>query len=86
MRLALFYFPVWCGAAPNVVLTLLDALDLSGKHAAVFITSGSPKSLKPAVKLKKAYPEVKWHKPLNANDMTEEEIRDWMQAAGEKQV
>lgn len=24
-------------------------------------------------KLKKSYPEVKWHKPLNANDVTEEE-------------
>lgn len=71
-------FPVWCGAAPNVVLTLLDALDLSGKHAAVFTTSGSTKPLKPAVKLKKAYPEVKWHKPLNANGMTEEEVREWM--------
>lgn len=67
-------FPIWCGAVPNVVLTLLDALDLNGKHAAVFTTSGSTKPMKLAVSLKKSYPEVKWHKPLNANDMTEEEI------------
>ena len=71
-------FPVWCGAAPNVVLTLLDALDLNGKHAAVFTTSGATKPLKLAVKLKKTYPEARWHKPLNANGMTEEEIRNWM--------
>ena len=71
-------FPVWCGAAPNVVLTLLDALNLNGKHAAVFTTSGSTKPVKLAVKLKKAYPEARWHKPLNANGMTEEEVRDWM--------
>lgn len=71
-------FPIWCGAAPNVVLTLLDALDLSGKHAAVFTTSGATEPIKLAVKLKKTYPAAKWHKPLNVNDTTEEEIRDWM--------
>ena len=71
-------FPVWCGVAPNVVLTLLDALDLNGKHVAVFTTSGATKPMKLAVKLKKTYPEIKWHKPLNANDMTEDEIRNWM--------
>lgn len=71
-------FPIWCGTAPNVILTLLDALDLSGKHTAIFTTSGSTKPVKLAVKLKKSYPEVKWHKPLNANGVTEEEIRDWM--------
>lgn len=71
-------FPVWCGAAPNVVLTLLDALNLNGKHVAVFTTSGATKPVKLAVKLKKMYPEARWHKPLNANDMTEEEIRNWM--------
>ena len=57
-------FPVWCGAAPNVVLTLLDDLDLNGKHAAVFTTSGATKPTKLAVKLKKMYPEARWHKPL----------------------
>lgn len=73
-------FPIWCGAAPNVVRTLLDALDLNGKHMAVFTTSGATKPMKLAVKLKKAYPKAKWHKPFNANDMTEEEIRNWMKA------
>ena len=71
-------FPVWCGTTPNVVLTLLDSLNLNGKHAAVFTTSGATKPIKLAVSLKKSYPEVRWHKPLNANGMTEEEIREWM--------
>lgn len=71
-------FPIWCGASPNVVLTLLDALDLNGKHMAAFTTSGATKPMKLAVKLKKAYPGAKWHKPLNANGITEEEIRNWM--------
>lgn len=63
---------------PNVVRTLLDALDLNGKHVAVFTTSGATEPMKLAVKLKKTYPDAKWHKPLNANGVTEEEIRDWM--------
>ena len=71
-------FPIWCGGAPNVVLTLIDALGLNGRHAAVFTTSGATKPTKLAVKLKKLYPEVRWHKPLNANGVTEEEIRNWM--------
>lgn len=71
-------FPIWCGTAPNVVLTLLDSLNFQGKHAAVFTTSGATKPEKLAVSLKKLYPEAKWHKPLNANGMTEGEIRNWM--------
>ena len=70
--------PIWCGVVPNVVLTLLDAVNLSGKHTALFTTSGATRPTKLAVKLKKAYPEAKWHKPLNANSVTEEEIGNWM--------
>lgn len=70
--------PIWCGVVPNVILTLLDAADLSGKHAALFTTSGASKPVKIAMKLKKLYPEARWHRPLNANGVTEEEIRNWM--------
>ena len=73
-------YAIWCGAAHNVILTLLDVLDLNGKHKTVFTTSSATKPMKLAVKLKKAYPGTKWHKPFNANDMTEEEIRNWMSA------
>lgn len=73
-----FGHAIWCGAAPNVVLTLMDALNLSGRYAAVFTTSGATKPMKLAIKLKKLYPEVRWHEPLNANSVTEEEIRNWM--------
>lgn len=32
---------------------------------AVFTTRGAAQPVKLAVKLKKSYPEAKWHKPLN---------------------
>ncbi len=70
--------PIWCGVVPNVILTLLDAANLSGKHVALFTTSGASKPVKIAVNLKKSYPEARWHRPLNANGVTEDEIRNWM--------
>ena len=70
--------PIWCGAVPNIVLTLLDAVDITEKHIALFTTSGASKPDHPAVKLKKSYPEARWHRPLNANNMTDKEIADWM--------
>ncbi len=62
----------------KTVLTMLDALDLNGKHVAVFTTSGATKPLKLVIKLKKSYPQAKWHKELNANEVTEDEIKNWM--------
>ena len=70
--------PIWCGVVPNVVRTLMDAVDLSGKHTALFTTSGATKPMKLAVKLKKSYPEARWHAPLNANKVTDDEIKNWM--------
>lgn len=70
--------PIWCGTVPNVVLTLLDAADLAGKHIALFTTSGASKPDHLAVKLKRSYPEAKWHRPLNANTLTDKEIAGWM--------
>lgn len=70
--------PIWCGVVPNVVLTLLDAVDITGKHIALFTTSGASKPDHLAVKLKKSYPKARWHRPLNANNMTDDDIADWM--------
>lgn len=70
--------PIWCVVVPNVILTLLDAVNLSGKHVALFTTSGASKPVKIAVKLKKSYPEARWHRPLNEKSVTEDEIRNWM--------
>ncbi len=70
--------PIWCGTVPNVVLTLLDSVNLTGKHIALFTTSGASKPDKLAVKLKKSYQEARWHRPLNANNVTDDEIAHWM--------
>lgn len=70
--------PIWCGTVPNAVLTFLEQADLTGKHMALFTTSGSTKPLKAAVKLKNSYSEARWHRPLNGNDVTDEDIKSWL--------
>ena len=45
-------FPIWYGAAPNVVNTFLKGYDLSGKKLAAFATSGGSGIGKTAEKLK----------------------------------
>lgn len=70
-------FPIWCGTLPNAVRTFLDKAALAGKQAAIFTTSGATEPGKIAVRLKKSYPAV-WHKPLNGNHASDEDIRKWL--------
>lgn len=70
--------PIWCGGVPNAVLTFMDKAELTGKQVALFTTSGSTKPMKLASKLKKSYSDCRWHKPLNGNDASEEEIKKWL--------
>lgn len=70
--------PIWCGVVPNAVLTFLDQSNLSGKSAALFTTSGSTKPMKAALKLKRAYKDVRWHSPLNGNAVTDDDIKKWL--------
>ena len=69
--------PIWCGTVPNAVFSFLDKVDLNGKKAAVFTTSGATEPQKIAVKIKKKYP-AKWFRPFNTNHVVDEEITSWL--------
>lgn len=71
--------PIWCGVVPNAVRTFLDQADLKNKHAALFTTSGSTEPKKLAVKIKKSYPDANWQKPLNGNNVTDADIKNWLE-------
>lgn len=71
--------PIWCGVVPNAVLTFLDEADLAGKRVALFTTSGSTKPMKAAVKLKNSYGGARWHRPLNGNGVTDNDIKNWLE-------
>lgn len=70
--------PIWCGVVPNAVRTFLDQADLKNRQAALFTTSGATEPMKLAAKIKKAYPDARWCKPLNGNHATDEDIKKWL--------
>ena len=69
--------PIWCGCVPSAVYSFLDKIDLSGKKAALFTTSGETQPDKIAEKLKKEY-TARWHRPLDGNQASEDVIMEWL--------
>ena len=69
--------PIWCGTLPNAVFSFLDKVNLNGKKAAIFTTSGATEPQEIAVRIKKKYP-AKWCRPFNANHATDETIISWL--------
>ena len=70
-------FPIWYGAAPNVVNTFCKEYDWSGKKVAVFATSGGSGIGKTAEKLK---PYVKGAVSVDAKRVsTADEVKNWVE-------
>ena len=74
-------FPIWYGAAPNVVNSFLKGHDLSGKKIAAFATSGGSGIGKTAAKLQ---PYVKGGTVVDAKlfpaSAGEDELRRWAES------
>lgn len=72
-------------AAPDVLLayfsatgTMRAAAGLKGKTVIPFMTSGGSNLLNSEKELGGAYPGIKWRKGLLMNDVSDEELRDWI--------
>ena len=71
-------FPIWYGAAPNVVNTFCKEYDWSGKKVAAFATSGGSGIGKTAEKLK---PYVKGAVSVDAKRVSSaDEVKDWVKS------
>ena len=69
-------FPIWYGAAPNVVNTFCKGYDWSGKRVFAFATSGGSGIGKTAEKLK---PYLKGAEAVDARLVhTEREVAEWV--------
>ena len=69
-------FPIWYGAAPNVVNTFCKGYDWSGKKVAAFATSGGSGIGKTAEKLK---PYMKGVVSVDAKRVSSaDEVKDWV--------
>lgn len=73
------WFPIWFGITPNIVLTLLENYDFSGKNVILFCTSEH-------VGIENA---VEYLEPYNLNviashrfaqDTTKEQIQEWLES------
>lgn len=77
--MVLIGFPIWYGAAPNVVNTFCKGYDWSGKKVAAFATSGGSGIGKTAEKLK---PYVKGAASVDARLVsTADEVKNWIKNA-----
>lgn len=57
---AIFYYPIWWGTNPKIILTLFDEVDFDGKEVALFCTSGGS-GIETSVRELEAYREsVNW--------------------------
>jgi len=72
-------FPIWFGITPNLILTLLENYDFSGKNVVLFCTSEH-------VGIEKA---VEYLEPYNLNviashrfaqDTTKEQVQEWLES------
>lgn len=71
-------FPLWWHEEPAVIRTLLDKYDFSGKKLYPFCTSYESPMSEPDAALHRGFPDLDWHKGLRIVNVTDDEIRDWI--------
>ena len=72
-------FPVWWYTAPTIINTFIESIDISGKTAIAFCTSGGTGISGCENDLKNAYPEANWKpgKRLYGRE-SDDEIINWV--------
>ena len=72
-------FPVWWYTAPTIINTFIESIDIAGKTAIAFCTSGGTGISGCENDLKNAYPEANWKpgKRLYGRE-SDDEIIDWV--------
>ena len=71
-------FPIWWYTAPTIINTFMEANDLKGKTVIPFATSGGSTIDKACQDLKAAYPDVNWKPGRLLNNVTDQEIQQWI--------
>lgn len=78
-------FPNWWNTAPRIVNTFIEESVPEGKTAAPFMTSGGSNIIQSENDLKEAYPAIVWKQGLLMNEVTDEQISDWVEAVEQRQ-
>lgn len=75
-------YPNWWNTAPRIINTFIEASNLDGKVVVPFMTSGGSNITNSENELHAAYPAIQWKKGLLMNNVSNEEIKSWIQQAG----
>lgn len=75
-------YPNWWNTAPTIINTFIESNDLSNKVIVPFMTSGSSSITHSEAELKEAYPNLTFAKGLLMNDVSDEDIKNWIKDIG----
>ncbi len=75
-------YPNWWNTHPTIINTFIEANDLQGKTVIPFMTSGGSNIFNSENELHEAYPGIKWAKGLLMNNVSDDDIKDWLKENG----
>jgi len=73
-------FPIWWYIAPTIINTFLEQYDFTGKTVVPFFTSGGSGAGETLNYLKPSAPGANWVAPKNFNNMSESDMRSWLES------
>ena len=73
-------FPIWWYIAPTIVNTFLEQYDFTGKTIVPFFTSGGSDAGETLKYLQPSAPGANWVAPKNFNNLTDEDIKAWLES------
>lgn len=75
-------YPNWWNTHPTIINTFIEANDLQGKTVIPFMTSGGSNIINSENELHEAYPGIKWAKGLLMNNVSDNDIKNWLKENG----
>lgn len=75
-------FPIWWYTAPTIINSFVEEYGFEGKKVIMFATSGSSSPDKAFEEFKAAYPEINWIEAKLLNNVTEEQLKSWIDVVG----
>ncbi len=75
-------YPNWWNTHPTIINSFIEANDLQGKTVIPFMTSGGSNIINSENELHEAYPGIKWAKGLLMNNVSDDDIKDWLKENG----
>ncbi|MCM1312126.1 MAG: flavodoxin [Bacteroides sp.] len=75
-------YPNWWNTHPTIINTFIETNDLQGKTVIPFMTSGGSNITNSESELHETYPGIKWAKGLLMNNVSDDDIKDWLEKIG----